>query len=84
MNDDVLMVARSITQAQRMQKTLAQVGIWSRIIRGPREITGLGCGYTVQLRETDLALALERLDRQGLRPNRAYLYRQGRYEEVLV
>ncbi len=84
MNHDVLIVARSITQAQRMQKALTQGGYWSRMIRGPREIMDFGCGYAVQLREEDLVPALETLKRQGLYPGRAYMRRRGHYEEVML
>lgn len=80
----ILLVARSITHAQQMQKAMNLVGIWSRIIRGPREIIGSGCGYTVQIGERDLNPALNELERRGIWPSRVYLYRREGYEEVLL
>lgn len=84
MNHDVLIVARSITQAQRMQKALTQAGYWSRIIRGPREIMDFGCGYAVQLREEEFVPAMQVLKRQGLSAGKAYIRWREHYEEVML
>ena len=46
-----LIIARSVTYAQRMQKTLDRGGIHSRIFRAPRELTDLGCAYAVQIHQ---------------------------------
>ena len=37
-----LILARSVTYAQRMQKTLDRAGIRCRIFRAPRDLTDLG------------------------------------------
>ena len=44
-----LIIARSVTFAQRMQKALEQAGIRCRIFRAPRDLTDLGCAYAVQI-----------------------------------
>ena len=79
-----LIVARSITMAQRMQRTLSRAGVWSEIRRGPREITELGCGYTLQIKAGDLPAALAALKSNGLGPVQVYLSRGGKYEEMLL
>ena len=41
--DDYLILARSVTYAQRMQKTLSRAGVRNQIYRAPRDLTDLGC-----------------------------------------
>ena len=38
-----LILARSITYAQRMQSVLTRAGIRCQVFRAPRELTSLGC-----------------------------------------
>ena len=38
-----LILARSVTYAQRMQSVLNRIGIRSQIFRAPRDLTDLGC-----------------------------------------
>mgnify|MGYP000645688303 CR=1 FL=1 len=38
-----LIIARSVTYAQRMQRALGQAGIRSQIYRAPRDLTDMGC-----------------------------------------
>ena len=47
--DYYLILARSVTYAQRMQRALERVGLRCQIYRAPRELTDLGCAYAVQL-----------------------------------
>ena len=44
-----LIIARSVTYAQRMQRALARSGIRCRIFRAPRDLTDRGCAYAVQI-----------------------------------
>ena len=67
-----LIIARSVTYAQRMQRALARSGIRSRIFRAPRDLTDLGCAYVVRIGPQDLHLALPALNREGLGPLRVY------------
>lgn len=41
-----LILARSVTYAQRMQSVLNRIGIRSQIFRAPRDLTDLGCAYS--------------------------------------
>ena len=70
--DDYLILARSVTYAQRMQSVLNRIGIRSQIFRAPRDLTDLGCAYLVRIRPNDLAAALPALRRAGLGPLRIY------------
>ena len=65
-----LILARSVTYAQRMQSVLNRIGIRSQIFRAPRDLTDLGCAYLVRIRPNDLAAALPALRRAGLGPRR--------------
>ena len=44
-----LIIARSVTYAQRMQRVLGRAGIRSRIFRAPRDLTDRGCAYACLL-----------------------------------
>ena len=77
-----LILARSVTYAQRMQRALDRVGINSRIFRAPRELTDLGCAYALKLAVKDLREALMVLHREGLDPIQIFLFQRGLYQEV--
>ena len=49
-----LLVARSITHAQQMMKVLDRAGIRTRVLRASAELTGRGCGYTLEVAEREL------------------------------
>ena len=74
-----LILARSVTYAQRMQRALNRAGIRSQLFRAPRDLTDLGCAYLVRIRPNDLAAALRR---EGLGPLRIYVQRGGDIQEV--
>ena len=44
-----LILARSVTYAQRMQRALNRAGIRSQLFRAPRDLTDLGCAYVVRI-----------------------------------
>lgn len=77
-----LIIARSVTFAQRMQKALARGGIRCQIFRAPREVTDLGCAYALQIDRTDLVPALTLLRKERFDPVQIYLEQQGLYREV--
>ena len=80
--DHYLILARSITYAQRMQKTLGQTGIRSRIFRAPRDITESGCAYAVQVAASDIYNAIHLLERGMMGPLQIFSYQDGKYREV--
>ena len=77
-----LIIARSVTYAQRMQRTLARAGVRSRIFRAPRDLTDRGCAYAVQIAEGDLTPALRALHAGSLDPVQIFLTQHGAYREV--
>ena len=77
-----LILARSVTYAQRMQSVLSRIGIRTQIYRAPRDLTDLGCAYILRLRTEDLTAALPALRRAGLGPVQVYLQRDGDIQEV--
>ncbi|WP_295578851.1 DUF3343 domain-containing protein [uncultured Oscillibacter sp.] len=77
-----LILARSVTFAQRMQKALDRAGIRCQIFRAPRDLTDLGCAYAVRLAAADLTPALTALHRAALDPVQIFLYQRGTYREV--
>ena len=79
-----LILARSITYAQRMEQALGKIGIRCRISRAPRELTQRGCAYAVRLSPPDLPGGLTALRRAGLEPLQVFGYQNGAYQEVPV
>ena len=77
-----LILARSVTYAQRMQLALSRMGIRSRIFRAPRDLTDRGCSYAVQLAAEDLPAAAAMLRKESLDPGRIFVYHNGAYQEV--
>ena len=79
-----LILARSITYAQRMQSVLTRAGIRCQVFRAPRELTSLGCAYTVRISAADLTPAMIILRREALNPVQIFFYQNGRYREVIL
>lgn len=77
-----LIIARSITYAQRMSRALEGRGIRAGILRTPAEVMEQGCGYALKIRDSDLAAALKAIKEAGLGPVRVFLYQRGRYRPV--
>ena len=80
--DYYLILARSVTYAQRMQFALGRAGLRCQIFRAPRELTDLGCAYAVRLAAADLADALTVLHRAALDPVQIFLNQRGVFQEV--
>ncbi len=49
-----IILARSVTYAQRMQKSLGRAGIRCHVFRPPRDLTDMGCAYAVRIAVSDL------------------------------
>ena len=80
--DHYLIIARSVTYAQRMQRALARAGVRCQIFRPPRDLTDMGCAYAVRIAVSDLPEALTALHRDGLDPVQIFLFQKGLYQEV--
>ena len=77
-----LIIARSVTYAQRMQRALTRAGIRCRIFRAPRDLTDLGCAYAVEIAQGDLSAALPVLHGEALNPVQIFLSQRGTFREV--
>ena len=80
--DYYLIIARSITYAQRMAYTLERVGVWCQIFRAPMGLTERGCAYAVRIRSRDLTRALQALREANLQPVQVYVRSADSYREV--
>ena len=79
-----LILARSVTYAQRMQRAVSRAGIRCQMFRAPRELSDSGCAYAIKVETVDLANALYAVYRSSLGPVRVFLYQNGTYREVSV
>ena len=74
----VIFIARSVTQAQRMMRTLEAYGIWAKIFRAPVGLTEFGCSY----RRDKLGRAMDCLRQSGLAPLSVHEKTESGYREV--
>jgi len=81
--EQYVILARSVTYAQRMQKLLGQAGIRCEISRAPRALTDLGCAYILRLSSQDIASALMILRRGEMDPLRVFFCHNSSCREVL-
>ena len=80
--DHELLLARSITQAQHMVRSLGGCGIRSALMRAPVGLTDRGCAYAVQIADSDLTAALTALHRESLDPVQIFLTQRVMFREV--
>lgn len=80
--EQYLILARSITYAQRMQSVLGRVGLRCQISRAPRTLTDLGCAYILGLETDDISGVITLLQREGLEP--VSVFRQGRGDQEVA
>ncbi len=77
-----VLIARSITYGQRMQRVLQRGNIRASVYRVPRDISDSGCGYGVEVAPEWAQYALQLLQQAGLTPSRIYRKYQNQYQEV--
>lgn len=79
-----LIIARSVTHAQRIERALSHVGIHASAFRAPMELTnGRGCAYAVQIGSSSLPVSLKAIYGAGLSPVQIFLSDQNGYREVI-
>ena len=78
----VIIIARSVTQAQRMMRKLEDCGIWAKIFRAPVGLTEFGCSYAVKIRREKLWQAMDCLRRRGSTPLSVHEKTESGYREV--
>ncbi len=77
-----LLVARSVTHAQRMQQLLQELGVRGTILRAPAEVNKKGCGYAVRLSPESMGVAREALAATKVPPIHIYVKTEQGYREV--
>ena len=79
-----LILARSVTYAQRMQRAVTGVGVRCQMFRAPRDLSESGCAYAIKVSREEMEKALNAIYKAGLGPVRVFWYQQGMYREVSV
>lgn len=80
-----LILAHSVTHAQRLERLLQMNGIPGRSYHAPMELTGgQGCSYAIQVDKNDLAAAMQVIRGAGLRPASVYWSDGATFREVRV
>ena len=79
----VLLMAGSITHAQRMAAMLDREGVRASIARAPAGVDPRGCGYGVKVRRDRLDAALGLLRRRGIAVRGVYEKAGERWQEVV-
>ena len=64
---------RSVTFAQRGQQLLQKAGIRSTLLRTPKWMEAMGCGYSLRLWTKDVGPALQVLGKEQVPWKRVYL-----------
>ena len=81
--ESILLIVRSVTQAQLMERALSNAGIRASISRTPMELTGgSGCTYAVRIAPEELPAAIQIINGTGLRPAKIYASDSLGYREV--
>lgn len=76
---------RSVTFAQRGEKTLNEAGFRCTLQRTPRWMEEQGCGYALRVWTLDVIPAVERLREENITLRRVYAQRSdGQLEELRV
>ena len=76
---------RSVTQAQAALVTLTQAGLRSTLVRIPKKLTQIGCGYALKLSENNAYAAAAALRGEGLNFKRCFKAGpDGQMEEVYL
>ena len=76
---------RSVTFAQKGERVLKQAGIDCLLRRTPKTLTNRECGYSLQIRPGDYAMALELLQDNQVQFGKTYgMDYDGGFEELAV
>ena len=80
-----LITFRSITFAQRGERTMRKNGIPCSLQRSPKAISQRGCGYCLRLRDWDAIRAVGILQKEQLAYEKVYVLQEdGKMEERLL
>ena len=80
-----LITFRSITPAQRGERTLRQAGFDTTVSRTPKWMEEQGCGYSLRVRCADVAHCIEKLRSENIDFRKIYRLRDnGKAEEMVL
>lgn len=77
-----LLIARSVTHAQRMETALRSAGVWGTILRAPTQINPKGCSYAVRIHATHMDAARDVLTAMKVPPIHIFAKTSDGYREV--
>ena len=75
---------RSVTYAQRGERSLGRRGISCTVGRTPKWMEQQGCGYGVTLRTANIYGAVDILRENGIDWRKVYVWQGKRYEELTL
>ena len=73
---------RSVTYAQRGERSLERRGIAVSLSRTPKWMEQQGCGYGLTLRSTNIQAAALALTQDGVAWRKIYVWEAGSYREM--
>ena len=79
-----LITFRSVTYAQRGERSLGARGISGSLSRTPKWMEQQGCGYGLTLRSANIYKAVDTLRQDGLSWRRVYVLENGKYQEITL
>ena len=79
-----LILARSVTYAQRMESLLTKAGIRCQIFRAPRDLSDFGCAYVLKIMPENVLAALHILRNHTLEPVKVFQVQDHAYREVVL
>ena len=83
--EQYLIIARSVTHAQRMERELRRLGIRAAVFHAPLELTaGRGCAYALAVAPAAIRAALQAIDGMRLRPAAIFFQDGNGYREVAL
>ena len=83
--EQYLITFRSVTYAQRGERSLRKRGMACTLMRTPKWMEEQGCGYGLRLRGTNVYRATDALRQDGIVWRKVYVYtRDGKAEEAAL
>lgn len=80
-----LIMCRSLTYAQRAQRTLEREGLHGALVKAPQELSTGGCTYGVRLAAGKIEAGLRILRKTDLPLGKIYQYQpEGGFQEVFL
>ena len=80
--DYYLLLARSVTRAQKMEAELRRRGIYADLVRPSAALSEKGCTHALRLSPRRYSAAMQILTAAGLAPSRVFHFYGEGYEEL--